>query len=478
MKTRCPFFLVLFILCLGLYGQEVSKEMLDFPLKQKEVEKMTSKLRKLNARLEEKLADLRDEINETESSSIPSIDNTIVDQVRAKKDSLQQRIANLEAGADSLGLTELMQNQEYQALKEQVETLELSALSENELLTTGLDSLTNQLEFLMGQKDAIEFNKSLGELKQELNILRSQEEAISIFKDRVDFDQFEDLQSEFEVLQSLMTDAQGTGSAYQERLRNWDKELETFIMEHPTIKAMQDEFSQQKNMEQLFNDRSKGMRDLQSKELVKEQVMEQVGGSEQQVSQMLGEKIAEANTELASFKNKLDQLSDFPEINEEASNPLKGVPLKYRLVYSGNMNVNRGDPASLDINFNFAYRLYPKWSLGAGVNYRSNLGSDIDDIEIYMLGWGARSFIDFNITYNWFLEGAYEYFYGEKDGSLSKSNSDLNFKQKYETALVGLGYRYRISGKIKGKVMAFYDLLINQNSPYNNPLQFRVGFEF
>ena len=268
-------------------------------------------------------------------------------------------------------------------------------------------------------------------------------------------------------------------SVYRNRLKNWDKELEKFIIEHPAIQAMQDEFNEQKAIEHLFNDRTKGMQDLQTKELVKEEVMEQVGGTEQQVSQLISEKIAEANTQLASYKNKFNQLSDFPKINEEAGNPFKEVPLRYRLVYSGNMNVNRGNPSSLDINFNVAYRLFPKWSLGGGGVYRINLGSAIDDIDLRSLGLGYRGFIDFEMFQSWFLEGAYEGYIGDKDGDIQNTSLELVDNNQYHTVLIGLGYRYQISEKkLKGRLMLFYDLLDNENSQYNNPLQIRMGFDF
>ena len=52
---------------------------------------------------------------------------------------------------------------------------------------------------------------------------------------------------------------------------------------------------------------------LQTKELVKEEVMEQVGGTEQQVSQLISIRL----------HIPFNQLSDFPKINEEAGNPFK-----------------------------------------------------------------------------------------------------------------------------------------------------------
>ena len=461
-----------------LRGQEVSKEMLDFPLNNKQVQKMTAALEKLNGKFEKQLSKLRAKITEEDLGPQVLTDTVVLDSLNMKKDSLLLKVNQLESQLDSLGIENLEENKQYQELKKQIEGLDVQGLSDNELLANGLDSLSGQLDFLMGQKDAIEFNKSLNELKEELGILQYQEEAIKSLKTRVDFDQFESLKSEFDELQSIFNEGQASVLNYKERLKNWDKELEKFTMEHPTIKAMQDEFNEQKSIEHLFNDRSKGMQDLQSKEFVKSELMNQVGGSEEQVSQMISEKIAEANSQLATYKNKMNKLSEFPEINKEANNPLKGVPLKYRLVYSGNMNVNKGNPASLDINFNVAYRLFPKWSLGGGGVYRVNLGSAIDDIDLRSLGLGYRAFIDFEMFKSWFLEGAYEGYIGDKDGSIQNSNFELANKNQYETALIGLGYRYQISDKIKGKLMLFYDLLHNGNSPYNHPLQIRVGFDF
>ena len=63
-KTEMKFQLIYIILIalfgsLTLSGQEVTREMLDFPFKAKQVDKMTAKLQKLNSKLEKRLTDFK-----------------------------------------------------------------------------------------------------------------------------------------------------------------------------------------------------------------------------------------------------------------------------------------------------------------------------------------------------------------------------------------------------------------------------------
>ena len=137
---------------LTLSGQEVTREMLDFPFKAKQVDKMTAKLQKLNSKLEKRLTDLRSKITEQGTAVQVMPDSVSINEIIVKKDSLLNQMADLEAKMDSLGMAGLQEDEQYQELKSQIKEVDINNLSENELLVNGLDSLSNQLNFLMGQK--------------------------------------------------------------------------------------------------------------------------------------------------------------------------------------------------------------------------------------------------------------------------------------------------------------------------------------
>ncbi|WP_422008211.1 hypothetical protein [Roseivirga pacifica] len=439
------------------YAQEtVGQAMEQFPLSARQADKLTEKLRKLNTDLSEKLTEYQremlaqpEQLLDQDSLSLTTPTDSL--SVPSQLDSLAQSV-----GADSL----------------------IQMPVHSELLQQEIDSLKNNLEFLLGQREAIKLNKSLSDLNQELEILKSQEELMAQLKEKLKPEQLQALGEEFGELQEMVSEYKGLLSEYKDQLKNWDQELEKFIMENEQVKALQKEYQENKLIERAFSDRSKGMQDLQTKEIVKEAIQENVGGTQEEVSQMIAEKIASANDLMSKKKQQLAEFTYVPEINKQANNPLKGVPLKHRLVYSGNININRGDPASADINADIAYRLTKHWSLGAGGFYRLNLGSAIDNIHLYGLGGGYRSFVDFGIFTNWFLEAAYEGYWGDKTGNQQNNTKLENGPDSfYQTGLIGFGYKYRISEKLKGKAMLFYDLFHNSDSPYPNALMFRVGFE-
>ncbi|PWL30060.1 hypothetical protein [uncultured Roseivirga sp.] len=459
-ELKKTFLVLLLLSCIvanQTHAQEtVGQAMEQFPISHKQADKLTEKLRKLNSNLSEKLTEYQREML-AQPEQLLDQDSLLLN---APTDTLSVP-SQLDSLAESVGADSLVQ-----------------VPSQSELLQKGIDSIRNNMEFLLGQEEAIKLNKSLGELNQELEILKSQEVLIEQLKESLKPEQLQALGKEFEELQEMVSEYKGLLSEYKDQLKNWGQELEKFIMENEQVKVLRKEYQESKLIESAFRDRSKSMQNLQTKEIVKEAIQESVGGTEEELGQMITEKIASANQLMSKKKQRLAELADIPGINKKANNPLKGVSLKHRLIFGGSVNINRGAPASADMNVHIAYRLTKRWSAGAGVLYRLNLGSAIDNLHLHGLGGGYRNFVDFGISTSWFLEAAYEGYWGNKYGNHQNAprleNGSDNF---FQTGLLGLGYKYRLSARLKGKTTLYYDLFNKSDSPYPNALMFRVGFE-
>lgn len=423
-----------------------------WPVGVKQAQGMKKELMNLNDRISEKLGQLQ---NAVESQAPLSIDSLMALSKAAKTDSIEP---------DSLNIEEISY---------------VPVVRDSAVLQMAIDSLKAKTEFLMGQKEVIELNKELGELEQELTILQSQEKLLEQLKSQMDSGQLKALKGQIDEMDQLMQEYKSMLKEYTNKLDGWDNEIEDFVLNHKEIKALREEYQNQKILEHSLQDRSMEALPMQTKEGVKDGVFKQIGGEPEEARAMVLEKIEEATGLLSKAKEKYAELSDIPQVNTQAKNPLKGVPLKYRFVYGGNMSVNQGNPASIDLTVDLGYRLSPKFTLGSGLIYRSNLGSGFKDIQLGTLGWGYRSFIDYNFLKQFFMEGAFESYYGDVSAKPKNTNQEEEItNDKLKAGLLGLGYRYKLKGKVKGKFLVLYNLTNQSKNQFGNPIVFRMGIEF
>ena len=117
--------------------------------------------------------------------------------------------------------------------------------------------------------------------------------------------------------------------------------------------------------------------------------------------------------------------------------------------------------------------------VGLGTVYKLGLGSGINNIKLSFAGIGLRSFVDWKLKGNFFINGGFEYNYNAAFKSfrdLPSINSGAVSLWK-PAALIGINKKYNL-GKVKGNVMLLYDFLAKQKAPQTQSLIFRFGYNF
>ena len=144
---------------------------------------------------------------------------------------------------------------------------------------------------------------------------------------------------------------------------------------------------------------------LQTRASVNQSLVDRFG-SGPNTTQMLGENMQSAQTELSNLKNKINSYSSGsygnsstdPELPEGFKpNHQKTKSLFQRLEYGANVQTGRGSnyfPVTSDLGLSLGYKLSEKSSIGVGASYKLGWGKSGDHIKITHQGVGVRSFID------------------------------------------------------------------------------------
>ncbi|MEO6541758.1 MAG: hypothetical protein ABIN74_12220, partial [Ferruginibacter sp.] len=117
--------------------------------------------------------------------------------------------------------------------------------------------------------------------------------------------------------------------------------------------------------------------------------------------------------------------------------------------------------------------------VGLGTGYKLGLGSGLNNIKLSFAGIGLRSFIDWKLKGNFFVNGGFEYNYNAAFKSfrdLPSLNSRVVSLWK-AAALIGINKKYDL-GKLKGNMMISFDFLAKRKLPQTQALVFRFGYNF
>ena len=270
-----------------------------------------------------------------------------------------------------------------------------------------------------------------------------------------------------------MGDYQETLEDYKGKLADWDQTLEEEITRLEVVESLK---NQQKDFfdptTQAKEAREK-MQQYQSKDYVQKQIKERFSKLiEQEGSDVISKRLAAGHEKLASYKKKFDELQDLSNAPEKAPKPMQNVPIKDRFGFGGNLQMNRGEPVSMDAGLEAAYKLSGKEEFGIGAAYRirlekldiSNLSTDVFNIKAFYF---YRFWKSFSVQAN------YEWNHVTTSGTSTQTeNRSGNW---VKSGLVGLRKEQRFFKKLSGYATIQYDLLHKAASP-GPAWTFRFGF--
>ena len=166
----------------------------------------------------------------------------------------------------------------------------------------------------------------------------------------------------------------------------------------------------------------------------------------------------------------MESLKDAPK---HRPNPYKDDPFLKRIKLGGNFQINKNDPASVDISAQAAYLLNQRARLGTGLSYRVTVGKNFQQVDFKDQVLGIRSFFDYTVYKSIYLEGLMEWARARPKESTEISTHHIWTK----AIMLGAGNRFNITKKLKGTFTVLYNFSYNENSPNPSPWMFRVGFE-
>lgn len=212
------------------------------------------------------------------------------------------------------------------------------------------------------------------------------------------------------------------------------------------------------------------------------QALQQRNMSGPNIQQLTQTNASALNSPLQELKNHFPGSANSGDMPDFKPNEMKSKTFKQRLQVGTNFQFGKATnllPGTADIGVQLAYKLNTKSSIGVGTGYKLGLGSGINNIKLSFAGIGLRSFVDWKLKGNFFINGGFEYNYN----AAFKSFRDLPLFNSGNTslwkpaALIGINKKYNL-GKVKGNVMLLYDFLAKQKAPQTQPLVFRFGYNF
>ncbi|MEQ8928065.1 MAG: hypothetical protein RLO81_19765 [Fulvivirga sp.] len=177
-----------------------------------------------------------------------------------------------------------------------------------------------------------------------------------------------------------------------------------------------------------------------------------------------------------------EQMSDLKKVYSEVPNSndlttakkrssLEGEPLKKRLTFGGNFNVNGTDPLTIDFSPTLGYKLNKLFEVGITGSYRAKMGSDnvnsVEDEQVY----GYSVYANHKVFKNFF-----GYLEGEHMSKVVGSIEEGTKREWYPSLLAGIGRSFKISKSVEIQTILTYNFLHkNTEGVYENPVVFKTG---
>lgn len=163
-----------------------------------------------------------------------------------------------------------------------------------------------------------------------------------------------------------------------------------------------------------------------------------------------------------------------------------------RLVIGGGLGAGFGDITSVAVSPIVGYRITDNWLAGIGLGFQYARWKDY--FPVFNQANGNTEFYPLKSTFfypsvwtrylvfqNFFAHAEVEYDmqnFKAYERASDPNGSPISYKQKYNSpaVLLGAGLRQPVSERSSLVIMALYDVIQHEYSPYRNRIDFRIGF--
>jgi len=257
-----------------------------------------------------------------------------------------------------------------------------------------------------------------------------------------------------------MTDAKNLGKKATDELKNVEglKEIDGKKGELEKYK------SQLANPDSIALSMAKG----EAKEMVMKEATNHFAGKEDILKGSMDK--------MTSLKSKYSEVKSLADLPKRLPNPLKGKPLRERLVPALTLQVITQKNVLLDLNPSIAYRISPRFK--SGIGWVERITFDDWKPTIPERVFGLRNYNEYQLPKGFQARADIEWLNAILP-PLIINTGDLGTRDWEWSTLIGLKKDFKISKGVTGNVQTMYRLWSDKDKvPFPDRLNIRIGFEF
>jgi hypothetical protein len=183
-----------------------------------------------------------------------------------------------------------------------------------------------------------------------------------------------------------------------------------------------------------------------------------------------------AMEQMTSLKSKYSEVKSMADLPRRLPNPLKGKPLRERLVPALTLQIMSQKDVLLDLNPSIAYRISPRFK--SGIGWVERITFDDWKPTIPERVFGLRNYTEYQLPKGFQARADIEWLNAILP-PLIISTGDLGKRGWEWSALIGLKKDFKVSKVVTGSVQTMYRLWSDKDKvPFPDRLNIRIGFEF
>ena len=183
-----------------------------------------------------------------------------------------------------------------------------------------------------------------------------------------------------------------------------------------------------------------------------------------------------AMDKMTSLKSKYSEVKSMADLPKRLPNPLKGKPLRERLVPALTLQIMSQKNMLLDLNPSIAYRISPRFK--SGIGWVERITFDDWKPTIPERVFGLRNYTEYQLPKGFQARADIELLNAILP-PLIINTGDLGTRDWEWSTLIGLKKDFKISKGVTGNVQTMYRLWSDKDKvPFPDRLNIRIGFEF
>jgi hypothetical protein len=386
----------------------------------------------------------------------------------------------------------------YKEIQEKVKSKTGKLLNGDGRYFPWLDTVTTSLKFLESSNPQLakiagvgaQLKETMGKLKEMERQLKEAENIREFVRQRKQFlnEQFNKYGLGNE-LKKFNKEAWYYGQQLTELKQAWEdpaKFERKMIILLNKIPLFQKFFQQYGELAGLFTippDYAQNMNGLQTIGIVQTQMQQRIAGMGPNAQQVVQQNIQSAQADLSTLRTRMAQYGergdgDMPDFKPST---VRTKTFWNRLEYGTNVQTQKSTnffPVATDIGLSIGYRISDNSVAGIGSSFKMGWGQNIRNIKISAEGLSLRSYIDVKLKGSFFVSGGYEQNYRARFYNVQQLRNQPN--NWSNSGLVGISKVVSLKTKLfkKTKVQLLWDFLRYRNRQTEQPIKFRVGYNF